>query len=179
MSDEVRFSVSAQGVHTISRRIVVRLIRDGIGEVARPPAWRVTREWLLYRISGEARRCQEIRLQTARRCARPSGRDEVRTLWHRQPALKQWCQDYRALQGRPNSNRNRRTAPRGGERVSQGEGRVSGKSPRPAGVEADNREKSVIVSKCLLKSLGLARSTYSISFRMGRCQSSSIDTTGR
>ena len=61
--------------------------------------------------------------------------------------LKQWCQDYRrggpealrpeAQGGRPKGAKSKtetgshaRTAPRGGERVSQGEGRVSGK-PAP------------------------------------------------
>lgn len=107
---------------------------------------------------GRTRGQQEIRLRDeARRCARPSGtRDEQAgghgTLWHRQPDVSetvvpglssrraggaapeaQGQAEGREIQTETGSHA--RTAPRGGERVSQGEGRVSGKSPRPAGVE--------------------------------------------
>ena len=108
---------------------------------------------------GRTRGQQEIRLRDeARRCARPSGTwDEQAgghgTLRHRQPDVSetvvpglssrraggaapeaQGQAEGREIQTETGSHA--RTAPRGGERVSQGEGRVSGKSPRPAGVEA-------------------------------------------
>ena len=170
MSDdlEVRFSMSRKrrGSYDVEyMRIVVGLIRDGIG--AKSLARRLgvsketTREWLLsYRIGGEAalmgeregNRKYDYETKLAAGGAAPEAQGQA---------------EGREIQTETGSHA--RTAPRGGERVSQGEGRVSGKSPRPAGVEADTREKSVIVStlaglghplRCLLKIAGLARSTY-------------------
>ncbi len=134
-----------------------------------------TREWLLsYRIGGEAalmgeregNRKYDYETKLAAvldHLERGMSRPEVMERYGiaSRTCLKQWCglssRRAEALRlkpkGRPKGAKSKpkpaphaRTAPRGGERVSQGEGRVSGKSLRPAGVEADNREKSVIVS---------------------------------
>lgn len=122
-----------------------------------------TREWLLsYRIGGEAalmgeregNRKYDYETKLAAvldHLERGMSRPEVMERYGiaSRTCLKQWCQDYR--RGGPEALRpeaqgqaegreiqtetgsHARTAPRGGERVSQGEGRVSGKSPRPAG----------------------------------------------
>lgn len=100
-------------------------------------------------------------------------------------ALERWCREYRA--GRPGGAQAKaqgqaegrevqaeaRTDARAGARrtgrLPQGEGRVPGKTPGPAGVQVTRRERSAVVRLLagrghrldqLLRIAGLARSTY-------------------
>ncbi|WP_333524604.1 IS3 family transposase [Bifidobacterium pseudocatenulatum] len=89
--------------------------------------------------------------------------------------LERWCREYRAggpealrpkPKGRPRGSKSklRRTG-----RLSEGEGRVPGKTPGPAGAEVTRRERSAVVRLLagrghrldhLLEIAGLPRSTY-------------------
>ena len=84
-------------------------------------------------------------------------------------SLERWCRDYRSGGAQAEARTDARAGARRTGRVPEGEGRVPGKTPGPAGVQVTRRERSAVVRLLagrghrldhLLEIAGLPRSTY-------------------
>lgn len=84
-------------------------------------------------------------------------------------SLERWCRDYRSGGAQAEARTDARAGARRTGRVPEGEGRVPGKTPGPAGVQVTRRERSAVVRLLagrghrldhLLRIAGLPKSTY-------------------
>ena len=84
-------------------------------------------------------------------------------------SLERWCRDYRSRGAPAEARTDARAGARRTGRVPEGEGRVPGKTPGPAGVQVTWRERSAVVRLLagrghrldhLLRIAGLPKSTY-------------------
>ena len=84
-------------------------------------------------------------------------------------SLERWCRDYRSGGAQAEARTDARAGARRTGRVPEGEGRVPGKTPGPAGVQVTWRERSAVVRLLagrghrldhLLRIAGLPKSTY-------------------